>query len=122
MHSNLAGVMKLVSIAALAVAVIGGSFVLYEAATFPRFVQGERRTAINLGRRLPVYGTEREFALNHVSFVMMVSGVIIGVFAAAIGKGNSPTPGGSNQLPDPTSPSVTPPAKTGGAPSVGADH
>jgi hypothetical protein len=27
-----------------------------------------------------------------------------------------------NQLPDPTSPSVTPPAGTGGAPSVAADH
>ena len=27
-----------------------------------------------------------------------------------------------NQLPDPTSPSVTPPAGAGGAPSVGADH
>ena len=27
-----------------------------------------------------------------------------------------------NQLPDPTSPSVTPPAKTGGAPFVAADH
>jgi hypothetical protein len=27
-----------------------------------------------------------------------------------------------NQLPDPTSPSVTPPAKAGGAPSVAADH
>jgi len=32
-------------------------------------------------------------------------------------KGNVP-----NQLPDPTSPSVTPPARAGGAPSVGADH
>ena len=32
-------------------------------------------------------------------------------------KGNVP-----NQLPDPTSPSVTPPAKAGGAPSVAADH
>jgi hypothetical protein len=29
---------------------------------------------------------------------------------------------GANQLPDPTSPSVTPPAKAGGAPSVTADH
>jgi len=29
---------------------------------------------------------------------------------------------GSNQLPDPTSPSVTPPAKAGVAPSVAADH
>jgi hypothetical protein len=29
---------------------------------------------------------------------------------------------GANQLPDPTSPSVTPPAKAGGAPSVAADH
>jgi len=29
---------------------------------------------------------------------------------------------GSNQLPDPTSPSVTPPAGAGGAPSVAADH
>jgi len=28
----------------------------------------------------------------------------------------------SNQLPDPTSPSVTPPAGAGGAPSVAADH
>jgi hypothetical protein len=27
-----------------------------------------------------------------------------------------------NQLPDPTSPSVTPPAEAGGAPSVAADH
>ena len=27
-----------------------------------------------------------------------------------------------NQLPDPTSPSVTPPAGAGGAPSVTADH
>jgi hypothetical protein len=27
-----------------------------------------------------------------------------------------------SQLPDPTSPSVTPPAKAGGAPSVAADH
>jgi hypothetical protein len=27
-----------------------------------------------------------------------------------------------NQLPDPTSPSVTPPAGAGGAPSVAADH
>jgi ribosomal protein S18 acetylase RimI-like enzyme len=27
-----------------------------------------------------------------------------------------------NQLPDPTSPSVTPPARAGGAPSVAADH
>jgi hypothetical protein len=27
-----------------------------------------------------------------------------------------------NQLPDPTTPSVTPPAGAGGAPSVGADH
>jgi hypothetical protein len=29
---------------------------------------------------------------------------------------------GSNQLPDPTSPSVTPPAGAGAAPSVAADH
>ena len=29
---------------------------------------------------------------------------------------------GANQLPDPTSPSVTPPAGAGGAPSVAADH
>jgi len=28
----------------------------------------------------------------------------------------------SNQLPDPTSPSVTPPAGAGGAPSAAADH
>jgi hypothetical protein len=31
-------------------------------------------------------------------------------------------PGTPNQLPDPTSPTVTPPAVAGGAPSVAADH
>ena len=36
---------------------------------------------------------------------------------ALLRKMNAP-----NQLPDPTSPSVTPPAGAGGAPSVGADH
>jgi hypothetical protein len=34
---------------------------------------------------------------------------------------DSPRPA-ANQLPDPTSPSVTPPAGAGGAPSVAADH
>ena len=38
------------------------------------------------------------------------------------GKQGSVTRSVSNQLPDPTSPSVTPPAGAGGAPSVVADH
>jgi len=38
------------------------------------------------------------------------------------GKQGSVTRFVPNQLPDPTSPSVTPPARAGGAPSVAADH
>jgi hypothetical protein len=44
------------------------------------------------------------------------------LFAVLIGGGIGHLISMPNQLPDPTSPSVTPPAGAGGAPSVAADH
>jgi hypothetical protein len=47
--------------------------------------------------------------------------VLLSNLVAADHPSISPLPE-PNQLPDPTSPSVTPPARAGGAPSVAADH
>jgi hypothetical protein len=102
MSSKAIRVLRLLSNVALVAAAVGSSYILYEAATFPRSVQGVRQTAINLGRHIPVYGTDRELLLNHVSFVMTVSGIIVGVFAAAIVAKSLRSPHGSNQSTDPT--------------------
>ena len=108
MNAKAANILKCVATFALVAAVAGSSYILFEAATFPHSSEGVRRTAINVGRRYSVYGTDRESMLNHVSFMMTVTGVIVGVFATAIVARYAPPKNGSNQSTDPTLASGTP--------------
>ena len=77
----------------------------------PHEVRGDVVGAVGEAGQVGLHGIPRESTYSY--FV---------TYPKPGGKQGSVARSVSNQLPDPTSPSVTPPAGAGAAPSVAADH